>query len=491
MSRIDQLERLRKLLDDGLITREEFEIEKTQLFGSSPGPPTTSAVQPNQAIGAYRVSTVIGRGGMGTVYRARHTVEAKAKNQHGDVALKLLHPQFVENASYIDRFEKEATLGLTLDHPGIVKVHDLVRDGEQVALVMELVDGKALSTRIGEERGPIPWAEAQFLFLQMLDAVGYAHTQGVIHRDLKPENTIITSSKRVKILDFGIAKEVGKGATRTGIGMGTLFYMAPEQHQNAKNVDARADIYALGITLYEMLAGRLPWDEEVGEFDVISAKINGKIGRPTDFYPYIPEQVVDSISLAIAPDPADRIASCSEFQRMLASAEGVAAPPPSKSPRPSNRSRPPKPPRPSKLQLPSIKAHYHESFAEDDDYPLEEYSGRGNRRLAGAIVGGVLLVVVVLVLLPFVGPSQEQLIRRACENAARPHQVENCVQELEDMLPHCWDPEWFSDCLLDAESERNVLSCMENHCMMPSPWQWDELEEMCDALGVSDDGLAD
>lgn len=317
MSRIDQLKDLERMFEKGLITRDEFDTEKATLFGSKPGPMAPSTVGRDETIGAYRIIEVIGRGGMGTVYRARHTVEEKAKSQGGDIALKLLHPQLVESGSYIKRFEKEAALGLKLNHSGIVKVHDLVRDGEHVALVMELVHGKELSTFIGEERGPIPWAEAQHLFFQILDAVGFAHEQGVIHRDLKPENIIITLNNQVKILDFGIAKELGKGTTRTGIGMGTLYYMAPEQHQNAKDVDARADIYALGMTLYEMLSGCLPWDDDVGEFDIISAKVHGKIPPPTKFYPYIPAQVVVSVESALSAEIDTRIGSCHQFRRDL------------------------------------------------------------------------------------------------------------------------------------------------------------------------------
>jgi serine/threonine protein kinase len=155
-------------------------------------------------------------------------------------------------------------------------------------LVMDLAEGRPLSEVIGQETGPIPWDRAWPMFKQMLDAVAYAHEHKVVHRDLKPENVILSPEGQLKVLDFGIAKDMEGGKTKTGTGMGTVDYMAPEQYTDASKVDQRADIYALGMTLYEMLAGRLPWDPVATEFQVMTLKSKGDFPPPTAFYPHIP-----------------------------------------------------------------------------------------------------------------------------------------------------------------------------------------------------------
>ena len=268
-------------------------------------------------VGAYNIFGLIGQGGMGTVYRARHRSETIAQRQGGDVCIKTMHAQFAREGTYQARFEREASLGLKLNHPAIVKVHDLIMDAGTLALVMELVKGRSLAQMIGKETGPIPWARAWPLYAQLLDAVIYAHGQGVIHRDLKPENVMVTSAGNLKVLDFGIAKAAGGEATRTGITVGTIDYMAPEQHTDAKNVDQRADVYALGMTLYEMLAGRLPWGEELDVVGVLSSKQKADFPPPTIFYSEIPSPVVDVLMSTLTPQRERRISSVSALRQNL------------------------------------------------------------------------------------------------------------------------------------------------------------------------------
>jgi serine/threonine-protein kinase len=222
------------------------------------------------------------------------------------VAIKVLHAQYAERPDIVERFEREAELGIKLDHPGIVRVHELAVDSGRVALIMELVEGRPLSQMIGTETGPIPWPRAEPLFRQLVSAVGYAHDHGVIHRDLKPENIIIGPDGQLKVLDFGIAKDVSSGRTQTGTGMGTIDYMAPEQYLDAKAVDGRADIYALGMTLYEMLSGQLPWPDSTTEFTILDRKRNGDIPPPTKFYPDIPSGVVNLVMRMLAPTLEER-----------------------------------------------------------------------------------------------------------------------------------------------------------------------------------------
>ena len=326
----EKLEKLVTLLDRGLLTRAQFEEQRDQLLAA--GDLTGSDTAHPTTVGAYRVIDTIGQGGMGMVYRGRHRSEAMAKRQGGDVAIKVMHTQYAHNADFQARFEREAKLGLELNHPGIVKVHDLVVDAGVLALVMEYVEGRPLDSFIGEVSGPIPWPRAWPLFKQMLAAVQHAHENQVVHRDLKPENALLTKDETLKLLDFGIAKEMGGGGTRTGTGMGTVNYMAPEQYTNAKDVDHRADIYALGMTLYEMLAGRLPWEPATTEFEILNRKANATLPPPTAFYPAIPQAVVKELLRAIAVNPSERHDSVSALQialEPLASAEpdAVQSPP--------------------------------------------------------------------------------------------------------------------------------------------------------------------
>jgi len=315
----DELSRLAELLEAGLVSREEFDQQKAALLaqGSSQAPAAITDHGVPTEVGAYRINATIGEGGMGRVYRATHRTGIIADRQGGDVAIKVMHPQYARNKDFQDRFEREASLGLRLEHPGIVKVHDLVVDGGTLALVMEFVDGQLLSELVGSVTGPIPWDRAQSMFQQLLDAVTYAHSQGVVHRDLKPDNVLVTEGGQLKVLDFGIAKDVASSATKTGTGMGTVDYMAPEQYLDAKNVDQRADVYALGMTLYEMLAGRLPWDVDTPEFTILNRKREGKLPSPTRFYPDIPPGVVDALMQALHPDRNQRTESPAAFGASL------------------------------------------------------------------------------------------------------------------------------------------------------------------------------
>jgi formylglycine-generating enzyme required for sulfatase activity/predicted Ser/Thr protein kinase len=315
----EKLERLFALLQQGAITRAEYDQQKVALLATTSGsPPSTSDPSIPAQVGAYRIIAPIGQGGMGAVYKGRHRSGTIADRQGGDVAIKVMHGQFARNPEFQARFEREASLGLKLDHPGIVKVRDLVVDAGTLALVMEFVEGRSLAEVIGKEVGPIPWPRAWPMFEQLLDAVEFAHSQGVIHRDLKPDNVMVTPDRRLKILDFGIAKEAGSaGMTATGSGMGTVDYMAPEQHTDAKNVDEPADVYALGMTLYEMLAGRLPWGDEVDAVGVLHRKLSGDIPPPTDFYPDISPEVVEAVMGALSADRQRRATSVAALRRAL------------------------------------------------------------------------------------------------------------------------------------------------------------------------------
>jgi Tol biopolymer transport system component len=226
------------------------------------------ALTPGNRVGPYEILSAIGAGGMGEVYRAR---DAKLGR---DVALKVLPEAFARDAERMARFQREAKVLASLNHPNIASIYGLEDSGATHALVMELVEGPTLADRI--KQGPIPISEALPIAKQMCDALEYAHERGIVHRDLKPANVKVTNDDAVKVLDFGLAKAlegdassidiansptVSRMATQAGVLLGTAAYMSPEQAKG-KAVDRRADIWAFGCVLYEMLTGKMPFPGE-------------------------------------------------------------------------------------------------------------------------------------------------------------------------------------------------------------------------------------
>jgi serine/threonine protein kinase len=314
-----QLSELKKLLDAGLITTDDYEHKKAELLShrfTSGGSGATTDSGGLKTLGAYTLLEAIGAGGMGTVYRGRHRNDEKSRQQGGDVAIKVLHPQYARQPAYRDRFEQEALLGLRMDHPNIVRVFDLIVDGDLLGLVMELIEGRELSDIIGRTVGPMPWAQASPIFRQLLDVIACVHDSGIVHRDIKPENLMVTG-ERVKLMDFGIAKDISNSNTRTGTTMGTVAYMAPEQFLSTRDVDERADIYALGMTLYEMLAGQLPWDNGLAEFSILKLKESGDYPGPETFYPHIPQHVLDTLAAMLQVNIDARIPSIAAVRTAL------------------------------------------------------------------------------------------------------------------------------------------------------------------------------
>ncbi|PYR33036.1 MAG: hypothetical protein DMF90_22310, partial [Acidobacteria bacterium] len=216
-----------------------------------------------QSIGSYRIQARVGSGGMGDVYRARDTKLGR------DVAIKVLHKAFTSDVERLARFEREARVLASLNHPNIATIHGLEDSTGVPALVMELVEGPTLADRIA--KGPVPVRDALTVARQIAEALEAAHEKGIVHRDLKPANVKITPEGVVKVLDFGIAKLVGGdsvgfdfmqsptatgGRTQEGVLLGSAAYMSPEQARG-QPVDKRTDLWAFGCVLYEMLTGRV------------------------------------------------------------------------------------------------------------------------------------------------------------------------------------------------------------------------------------------
>ncbi len=239
--------------------------------GLDPGPaPAASPEELAPAFPNLEIEALLGQGGMGVVYRARQ------RDLDRPVALKILRAPSGgdpgEEAAFAERFTREARALARLDHPNIVRVYDFGRAGEHYFLLMELVEGQHLRARM--QAGRVPAPRALEIVAQISDALRYAHEAGIVHRDVKPENILVDDEGHVRIVDFGLAKitrteESALRLTHTGQAMGTPQYMAPEQIERPLEVDHRADIYSLGVVIYELLTGELP----LGRFAPPSRKV--------------------------------------------------------------------------------------------------------------------------------------------------------------------------------------------------------------------------
>ena len=264
----------------------------------------------------YRIAALIAEGGMGSVWRAENRAIGKV------VAIKVLHSSLAQDPEWVEGFVREARIQVGLEHPNIVQVENFSR--EHLAMVMEYVDGETLAEVIGFKVGPIPHARALPWMLQILSAMECAHGQAepVIHRDIKPANIIVVSADgTVKVTDFGIAS-IARAAhlDHTADPPGTPAYMAPEQFTGAGSVDQRADIYALGVTFYEMLAGRPPFisDGEGKSYEGFKrAHLRLLPPDPRSFYPHIPNTLVKVVLRCLEKVPANRNSSVAELRNTL------------------------------------------------------------------------------------------------------------------------------------------------------------------------------
>jgi len=269
--------------------------------------------------GKYRIVRLIGDGGMGTVYEAHHEFLETS------VALKFLHADLAKRAGLGSRFLQEARVSARIRSPHVTHVTDVdqTADGSPY-LVMELLHGEPLQQAM-DRLGKLPPEQAVDFALQILSGLESAHAIGVVHRDLKPDNVFIvpgTGGPLLKLIDFGIAKlrastEFQKGLTRAGVIMGTPEYMAPEQLFAAENVDHRADLYSLGVILFEMLTGRRPADGDEVE-QIVAAVVSGNVRHLADLEPRLPPGLVAIVERALRPDREERFASALEMRSALA-----------------------------------------------------------------------------------------------------------------------------------------------------------------------------
>jgi serine/threonine protein kinase len=259
-------------------------------------------------IGGYRIIEPIGAGGMARVFKAYQPSFDRL------IALKVLPDHYADDKTYLNRFEREAQIIASLEHPHILPVYDYGEDGGTTYLAMRYLRGGSLKDLLLKSpEGRLPLLDIVRLIEQIGDALDYAHERGIVHRDVKPANILVDARGDAFLMDFGIAKvlEGTQGLTATGAALGTPAYMAPEQ-TSAKNVDHRADIYAMGVMLYQMLTGRVPFEADT-PFAVLMAHVNEPIPLPSALNPSISEELEHILFRALAKNPDDRYASAGEF----------------------------------------------------------------------------------------------------------------------------------------------------------------------------------
>ncbi len=261
-----------------------------------------SQIQNGETLGSFRIESVLGSGAMGVVYRATNEKNGRV------AAVKVLSSEFAPQggkSKLRDRFEREAEILQQFRHPGIVRFLAVGRYRGTSYLAMEYVEGKTLEQVI-QERDALPWREVVELGIQICDALHYAHERGIVHRDLKPSNLMVTADGKVKLTDFGIAKDLDATAlTATGRTLGTAAYMAPEQIRGAPAISHKTDLYALGIVLYQLLTGKMPFEGNT-PIVLMHCHLNEPPPRPSARVAEIPKALDELIVNLMAKIPADR-----------------------------------------------------------------------------------------------------------------------------------------------------------------------------------------
>ena len=258
--------------------------------------------------GRYRIDALLGEGGMAAVMSAYDLKENR------NVAVKMLKEEMTDDKQAVKRFINESKAIAAMNHPNIVKVYDVVVASDTKYLVMEYIEGESLRDYM-DRNGAIPFDKTVSILSQILDALEHAHEKGVIHRDIKPQNIIMMKNGKVVVTDFGIAKMADSEATGDEKAMGTVYYISPEQAEGS-SIDERSDLYSLGVTLFEMLTGKLPFTGE-NALDIAMKQINEEPPSPRDYLPTIPKGMEQIVLFALKKDPEERFQSASQMKIYL------------------------------------------------------------------------------------------------------------------------------------------------------------------------------
>lgn len=279
--------------------------------------------QIGEQVGAYQIEGKLGQGGMATVYRAYHPALERY------VAIKVLHSVFAADEAFIRRFRREARLVAQLDHPNIVPIYDFAEQNGHPYLVMRWVEGETLRERLS--RGMLHKVEIAQVAAAVANALDYAHAQGVLHRDVKPSNIMIGKDGRIAITDFGLARlaEAGESTLSQNMMLGTPQYISPEQARGNGELDKRADIYSLGVVLFELVCGRVPFQSETS-YTLVHDHIFTPPPKAGELNGRVPASMEVILKKALAKNPTERYESSGElvtaFCEALAKVSGEIAP---------------------------------------------------------------------------------------------------------------------------------------------------------------------
>jgi serine/threonine protein kinase len=274
-------------------------------------------LQTGETIGAYEIVGEVGRGGMATVYKAYH----ERLDRH--VAIKFMHDTFLQDESFHARFQREARIVARLENPHIVPIYDYDTHEGVPYLVMKYIDGMTLKRRA--IKTGLTVNQSRDLLTEVARGLDYAHRQGILHRDMKPSNILIDTEDHPYITDFGLARiaEAGSSTISHDMMLGTPYYISPEQARGEKNLDNRTDIYSLGIILYELITGRVPFQADT-PYAIVHGHIYQAVPKPTAANPDLPPEVDEVMEKALAKDPSERYATATAMMQAFSQAlEGV------------------------------------------------------------------------------------------------------------------------------------------------------------------------
>jgi eukaryotic-like serine/threonine-protein kinase len=270
-----------------------------------------------QRVADYEIVSLLGVGGMSRVYGVRNVISHRLE------AMKVLLADLNAEPNLAARFAGEIRTLAALDHPNIAQLRTALQVGNELVMMMEFVDGFTLQQLA--RQAPLPLEEVVYYMHQVLAALGFAHNRGVVHRDVKPANIMVTPSGIAKLTDFGIAKsKVEDELTRPGTTVGSLYYMSPEQARGGCTVDARSDMYSVGITMYELLAGCRPFEDE-SAYVILHSQLTAMPRPPIEVNPLLSKPMSDLILKALEKDPAQRFQNAAAFSDALRQVTGIAA----------------------------------------------------------------------------------------------------------------------------------------------------------------------